>query len=106
MDYFWPLVTGHSLLDVWTLAHLGFWIFVGSSLWALKVKKRTALIICMSVTIAWELFEYFVAFRLWPDRWQDPESWVNSLVSDPLTCVVGVLGMWYLLDRRRRRKGS
>ena len=29
------------------------------------------------------------------------ESWWNSWVSDPLTCVLGVLLIWTLLDRRK-----
>lgn len=96
--------TGADFLDVWTLAHLAFWIFVGSSLWGLKANKWIALGSCVAVAFLWEVFEYFIAFRCWPTHWLDPESWHNSLLSDPLTAVIGVLGMWWLLDHRSRRK--
>ena len=90
--------TGYSFLDVWTLVHLAFWIFVGSSLWAFKVNRWWALLACMGAAYLWEVFEHFIAFRKWPDHWQAPESWWNSLISDPLTCFVGVIGIYYLID--------
>lgn len=96
-------VTGYSFFDVWTLAHLSFWIFIGSSLWGLKAGKWLAVGVGLALALVWEAFEYFVAYKLWPDRWLDPESWGNSLVSDPLTCIVGVLGIWFLLDTRPRK---
>jgi len=103
MDWLLP-ITGYSFCDVWTLAHLAFWVFVGSSLWGLRVNKWVALASCLALAFGWEVFEEFVAFRLWPDRWLDPESWWNSWISDPLTCFVGVLSIWYLLDNRPRRQ--
>ena len=98
-------VTGYSLLDVWTLVHLAFWIFMGSNLWALKKPLGLSLVWCMGVAYAWEIFEYFIAFRLWPDRWLDPESWWNSLLTDPLTCLIGVAGIYWLLNHRKRKDG-
>lgn len=103
MDWF-CCTTGADFLDAWTLAHLAFWIFVGSTLWGLKANKWVSLGCCVAVALVWELFEYFIAFKYWPTHWLDPESWYNSLISDPLTAVIGVLGMWYLLDHRPRRK--
>lgn len=105
LEFIWPIVTGVTFFDVWTLAHLGFWVVVGSSVWAFKVNKWLALFCCMLLAVAWELFEHFIAYPLWPNRWQDPESWVNSWISDLLMCFIAVLGIWYLLDHRRRRKG-
>jgi hypothetical protein len=95
--------TGYSFFDVWSLVHLAFWVFIGSCLWGLRINKWAALASCFVVSLVWELFEHFVAFRSWPDHWLDPESWWNSFLSDPLTCVVGVLGIWWLLDHRPRR---
>jgi len=91
--------TGYSFLDVWTLPHLGFWVFIGSSLWALGANRWWALLGCMVAAYGWEAFEHFIAFKRWPDRWKKPESWWNSLISDPLTTVTGVLGIYWLLDK-------
>jgi hypothetical protein len=104
MNYLWPIVTGITFLDVWTLPHLGFWIFVGSTFWAFRerIPKWIGFAFCFSVAIEWELFEKY-AEHIWPERWTDPESWVNSWLSDPLTCIVGYVGIWWLLDRRMRR---
>ena len=96
-------VTGQSFLDVWTIVHLAFWIFIGSCLWAWKFQEKPALIACFLLALLWEVFEYFIAFRFWPNVWLDPESFLNSLVSDPLTCLVGFAGIWAMLDHRKRR---
>ena len=58
------------------------------------------------VAMLWEGFEYFYAFPLWPDKWLDPESWWNSLGSDPLTALVGVMLIYWLLDNRKRAQDA
>ena len=94
-------ITGQSLIDIWTLVHLCFWIVVGSTLWAFKAPKLKSVVVCWLISLAWEVFEVF-AFKLWPDKWQDPESWYNSFISDPLTSIIGVLLIWWALDHRQR----
>lgn len=98
--------TGRSFIDVWSVAHLAFWLFVGSVLWPLVKDAGTgprliALGACVIVAYLWELFEKFAEAR-WPALWLHPESLANSLISDPLTTVVGVMGMIWLLDRYAR----
>jgi hypothetical protein len=92
--------TGYSLLDVWTIVHVSFWIFAGSVLWSLKVPRTAAFAGCLAVALIWEAFER-VAEKEWPNHWLNPESWWNSYVSDQLTVFVGVLGIWYALDHWR-----
>ena len=94
--------TGHSFFDVWSIAHLAFWVFVGSTLWALHVRCSIALVCGLMVAYAWELFEHIMA-PLHPEIWRDPESWWNAWLSDPLMCVVGVFGIWWALDHRKRK---
>ena len=101
--------TGYSFVDVWTLVHLSFWIFFGSSVWGLTNKHsnipwfRTAVCGgCVLLSLLWEVVEGPLA-RANPTVWLDPESWWNSWLSDPLTCIIGVLGVWYLLDHRKRK---
>lgn len=118
--------TGFSLLDVWALVHFCFWVFAGSCVWALDKKIRWGYMRllcffgCLALALIWEGLEAFLAPRF-PTLWGDwftyerckylgsctpyhPgcsfESWWNSWVSDPLTCVLGVLLIWTLLDRR------
>lgn len=102
MSWLWPIVTGLTFFDVWTLAHLGFWVFVGSTLWALELNKRFSFVSCMLVAFGWEVFEKIAEYA-WTSVWRDPESWYNSWLSDPLMCVVGFLGIWWMLDHRRKR---
>ena len=98
--------TGRSFIDIWSLAHLCFWIFIGSVLWPMVKDAGTttrliALGACLIVAYAWEAFEKIAEVR-WPRLWLHPESLLNSLVSDPLTTIIGVLGMMWALDRWAR----
>lgn len=117
--------TGFSFIDVWALVHLTFWIFFGSCLWAgLRQKGREARIValtaCMVLAYGWEMSEAVFAPQyhgLWGDwflydgahyefacvSWLPIchyESWWNSWISDPLTCLIGVPLIWFLLDRK------
>ena len=96
-------ITGYSFLDVWTLAHLGFWLVAGSTVRAFLPKFKIGMSACMIVAYGWEVFEHFMAPRF-PNIWEDPESWWNSWISDPLMCLVGVALIWWLLDHRKRKK--
>jgi hypothetical protein len=90
--------TGYSFLDVWAIVHTAFWIFTGSCLWAMKVHRTNALLFCMSLALTWEVGEYFLS-RKFTEIWLNPESWWNSWISDPLTCLVGVVFIFWALDR-------
>lgn len=92
--------TGYSFFDVWTIVHLSFWIFVGSVAWSTKPSRSVAMLSCLIVAYSWEVFERY-AEKKWPNLWLNPESALNSWVSDPLTCVVGLLFVWYALDNWR-----
>jgi hypothetical protein len=102
MNYFWPVDPGITFFDVWSISHLGFWVVVGSSAWALRLDKYVTLIVCLLVAYGWEAFERFAETR-WPHIWLSPESFINSTISDPLMCVVGFLGIWFLLDRSKSK---
>lgn len=99
---FWPIKTGRTFIDVWTIFHLSFWIFMGSNFWTIRtyVDRPRAMLIGIIVAYLWEFFERY-AERKWPTVWLSPESALNSYVSDPLTCVVGMLFAWYALDHWR-----
>jgi hypothetical protein len=104
MDWLLP-ITGYSFFDVWTLVHLAFWIFVGSTLWAFHLTKWVSLACCLTVAFAWEIVENVMA-PLHPEIWKDSESLWNAWISDPLTTVVGVLGIYWLLNRRKRARDA
>lgn len=92
--------TGYSFFDVWTLVHLAFWFFAGSLVWSSKMNRLNGVVSCVVVALLWEVFERYAEKR-WPTLWLNPESWWNSWLSDPLTCVVGVLAACYALDHWR-----
>ena len=98
MSWLWPIRTGGTFLDVWSLAHLGFWLFIGSTLWAFKLHDTAVFTWCLFAAIAWEVFERFAEPK-WPTTWQSPESSIN-VFSDILMCALGVLLIWYMLDRK------
>jgi len=102
MSWLYPVKTGITFFDVWTIFHLSFWVFMGSNFWNIQrfVSRPQAMIIGLVLSFAWEFFERF-AEKQWPALWKNPESWWNSYLSDPLTCVVGMLFAWYALDHWR-----
>jgi len=103
MNYLWPIVTGVTFIDVWTVFHVIFWMLMGSVVWSFRLSKGVGFSICFIVAYLWELFES-IAFVRWPEVWAAPESWLNSLVSDPLTCPIGFFLAWVLLDTYAGRK--
>jgi hypothetical protein len=96
MRYFWPIVTGKTFFDGPSVFHLSFWIFMGSCFAYAKIPMKRAMAAMFIIAYAWEVFERF-AEKKWPTVWLNPESWLNSYVSDPLTGVVGLLVAYYLV---------
>jgi len=92
--------TGRSLLDVWSIAHFAFWVFIGSVLWSTKAPRVLAMVGCLVLAFAWEEFERMAEER-WPSVWLNPESWANAYVSDIAMCVFGLMFMWWALDNLR-----
>ena len=91
-------IRGYSFFDAWTIAHISFWAFIGSCLYAFKVKWEVALLFAISGSFMWEVTEYFLS-QEFTQVWLSQESWWNSWISDPLTSLVGVLGMYLLLSK-------
>lgn len=100
MKWLWPIQTGKTFFDLWSLVHFAFWFVVGADIWALKAAGKVKgllipLAISMILALVWEIIERFgieahglVAF---------PERWFNRWLSDPLMCLLGVLVGWLLL---------
>lgn len=100
LTWLYPIHTGRTFFDYWTMAHLSFWFLIGSTIAVMKTHRNMSLIMCVAVAYSWEAFERF-AEKEWPNIWQSPESWYNSWISDPLTCVVAVLVAFYGYDKWR-----
>ena len=100
LEYFWPIRAGITFLDYWTLAHLAFWFVAGANLGAAGWPRWLSAGLCVVAAFGWEGFER-AAEPMWPHIWQSPESWVNAWLSDPLTCVAGLLVAWWGYDKWR-----
>ena len=97
-SYFWPVKTGRTFLDVWSVVHFAFWLIVGADIRALTSTQTARIVgfeVCVVLAYAWEVFERLV---LEPRGFvAHPESLVNRWLSDPLMCVLGVgAGMWMI----------
>jgi hypothetical protein len=101
VDWLFPIRTGVTFFDYWAIAHIAFWFFIGSSVAVSKSRRPKLLVTCLSIAFLWEIFEKF-AEKKWPTVWLSPESWLNSWVSDPVMCLVGVLISWYGYDKWRK----
>lgn len=100
MDWLWPIKTGRTIIDVWTIVHVCFWVYFGSITWSFQWNRWYSMLGCLALAFGWEAFERIMEPKK-PDIWLTPESWANAYVSDPLTCIVGVLFIWYALDNWR-----
>jgi hypothetical protein len=100
VKHLWPIVTGRTIIDVWTIVHVSFWIYAGSIGWSNKVKLWHMIIIGFALSLVWEAFEKF-AEKKWPHLWLNPESFVNSWISDPLTSTIGICFIYYALNHWR-----
>lgn len=99
MNYFWPIVTGKTFFDGWSIVHLAFWIVFGSTLAAFHVGEDKTMWWMLGIALGWEIFERLAEY-MWPIVWAHPESWLNSWISDPLMGVLGVL-IGYLIYRNQ-----
>ena len=93
MNWLWPIHTGITFFDYWTVAHIAFWFVVGSSLAGIKMRRAVAYIYCFWVAIGWEVFERFAESH-WPTLWLSPESWLNSWVSDIAMTGFVIVAFW------------
>lgn len=101
MDWLWPIKTGKTFFDVWTIVHVTFWVFTGHIAWVFQWNRWYSMLGFLALAFSWEAFERVMEPRR-PDLWLNPESWVNAYLSDAvLTCVCGVLFIWYALDNWR-----
>lgn len=101
MGWDWMVgITGYSFIDYWFLIHVCFWVVVGSTIASLRLPRVFAVFQSLTVACLWEMFER-VAEKQWPQIWESPESWWNSLGSDLLTVVIGMLIAYYGFDKWR-----
>jgi len=96
MEWLWPIKTGRTFFDIWTIEHIAWWIFFSANLEVLWWKGRTwiGILFWLGLSISWEAIEriYFEPHGLV----KHPEVWFNSWVSDIFIAnLFGlIVGMW------------
>jgi hypothetical protein len=96
MSWLWPIRTGKTLFDVWTVCHIAFWVVVGFDLQAIGLAFWPSLGITYVGATVWELFER-QAEKRWPRIWKNPEAAINSWVGDVLIAATGGTSAGYAL---------
>jgi len=94
MGCLWPIRTGQTFFDVWSVTHASFWLAVGVFFGLGGVPPQVGWPIIIVCAYLWEILERFVFGQYVSHR----EVWFNSFVSDPLMCVAAALG--YVLARQ------
>lgn len=98
MSWLWPIRTGKTLFDVWTVCHIAFWVVVGFDFHAIDLSFfPPALAITLAGASAWEVFERYGEKR-WPKIFKHPESALNSWVGDVLIASTGGMSAGYYLQ--------
>jgi hypothetical protein len=93
--WLWPIRTGRTLVDVWTLCHVAFWIVMGFNCRAFHLGFAPMLVPVYLGAAVWEGVERYCE-RRWPDIWKHPEKWWNSWIGDAIiaTTIGYGLGWW------------
>lgn len=86
MSLFWPIKTGESFFDAWSLVHFAFWFVVGADA---ASQNWGGWPFWVGVVIGAYIWECFEAFVLEPHgKVRHPEKPWNRWISDPLVGLV------------------
>ena len=104
MSWLWPIRTGQTFFDTWTICHFCVWLVFGYNFVAVYLKRQQippvwlALLLAMTMAYAWEFIE---AFYLEKHGWvMFKEVWFNRWVSDPLMAILGTALGVFLVKRQ------
>jgi hypothetical protein len=90
--WIWPIRSGQTFFDVWSVVHLAFWLVVGGNLEALhQIGKLPALGLAygcgFALSFGWEILERILELN---GLVKIPEGKLNRWVSDPLMALIGM----------------
>lgn len=97
-QYFWPIQTGRTFFDAWTIVHIAFWLVVGANMGnpTLKISIWACWLTFIVGAVIWEVVEKFVVHQMlgWVAF---PEVWYNSWISDILVAPLGGFIGYYMI---------
>jgi hypothetical protein len=99
MDWLYPIRTGKTFFDVWSVCHFAFWLVFAFNWVALTVRHQLQVawwavyVVALVFALVWELIEWRI---LEPNGYVlHPEIWFNRWLSDPSIALVAVVvGLW------------
>lgn len=99
MNWLWPIKTGRTFFDVWSICHFAFWLVFGFNWGAVALRNKSEhawwlpYVVAVVGALLWEVVEGQVFEPLGFVR--HPEAWFNRWLSDPLVAVIAVLfALW------------
>jgi len=95
-SWLWPVKTGKTLLDVWTVCHIAFWLVLGFNLAAFHASFVQSMALCYLGACVWEVVERY-GEKFFPEIWAHPEKWWNSWIGDALIATTVGAGSGWLL---------
>lgn len=96
-EWFWPIRTGETFFDVWSIVHFCTFLGFGATLQATKLPLWAVLLILLTLGFGWEVVERYVPFIHMHVK--NPESWLNSWISDPIIDMLGGgVGIWLIMN--------
>ena len=92
LEWFWPVRTGQTFFDLWSIVHFCTFVGLGASVQALDKPLWMTLIVLLVFAFGWEVIEAYTPIH---NLVKFPESWLNSWVSDPIVDMLGgAVGIW------------
>lgn len=87
MAFLYPMETGKTLFDLWSLVHFCGWLALGSNCVAANFPNWAVWTTLVASTVIWETLERTLISHMI----QHPESFINSFIGDPIS---NSLGFW------------
>lgn len=101
MEWLWPIKTGRTFFDVWSVVHFAFWLVVGANVETFhqlgKLGLGLGLLLGMTHAFFWEVIERYIEIK-YPVVVKFHEAWWNRWISDPLMCLLGMAAGFALIS--------
>lgn len=93
MKWFWPIRTGKTFFDVWSICHFASGVVIGYVVGSQTNRFWLFFLISLALGYAWEVVED--EMERWTKMVKHHEVWFNRWISDPMVVLAGsMLGYW------------
>lgn len=101
-DLLWSSSGGTGVFDVYSVNHIV--CFISLTLILYNIFKHKTWIVCILLTIGWEVLEGMLSFYLPIIPLVGQEAYINKVVGDPISNLIGFSISMYFIKRIENEK--